>query len=73
MDTGTFHSLSFKRGPADRSCICCGNIFPSREPSHRVCQACRPQHTLLRLFTHCDPWLMHPDRGHHVESCPTAG
>jgi hypothetical protein len=73
MEPGTLRPLSLTRGSANRPCICCGKIFPSREPSHRVCQACRPQHTLLRLFTRCDPWLTHPDRGHRVESYPTGG
>lgn len=69
MEPGTRRSLSLKRGSANRPCICCGNIFPSREPSHRVCQACQPRQALFRLFTRFDPWLTHPDRGRHVESC----
>lgn len=73
MHPGTLRPSRPTLGPAHRSCIQCGRIFPSREPSHRVCQACQPGLAVLRPLTSFDPWLAHPDRGRRVESCPAGG
>jgi len=55
------------RGPAGRHCIQCGSLFPSREVSHRVCQACYQRFARLRLLTRFDPWLTQPSHGRWVE------
>ncbi len=73
MEPNPLPFRSLKRGTARRPCICCGDLFPSRDPSHRVCQACEPRHTRLRFLTRFDPRLTYPDRGRHVESCPAGG
>lgn len=65
--------LRLRRGPTDRACIHCGRMFPSREVSHRVCQACYHRFSRLRLVTRFDPWLRHPSLGRWVEGCSASG
>jgi hypothetical protein len=61
------------QGPASRSCIQCGSLFPSREPSHRVCQGCQLRFTRLRLLTRFDPRFALPSRGRWVEGRSASG
>ncbi len=73
MHPDTLPSPRSTRGAAHRPCIQCGRIFPSREPSHRVCPVCQPGLAVLRPLTRFDPWLAYPDRGRRVESCSAGG
>ncbi len=73
MHPGSPRVLRLKRGPTNRACVQCGLTFPSREPSHRVCQACHHQFTRLRLLTQFDPWLTQPSRGRWVEGRSALG
>jgi hypothetical protein len=65
--------LGLARGPASRPCIQCGSLFPSREPSHRVCQGCQHRFARLRLLTRFDLRFTLPSRGRWVEGCSASG
>ena len=73
MHQGFPRPLRLQHGPINRACIQCGGSFPSREVTHRICQACHHRFARLRLLTRFDPWLTHPSRGRLVEGCSASG
>ena len=73
MHPGFSTPLMLSRGPASRPCIQCGSLFPSREPSHRICQGCQHQFARLRHLTRFDPRFTQHSRGRWVEGRSASG
>jgi len=73
MHQGFPSPLMLARGPASRACIQCGSLFPSREPSHRICQGCQHQFARLRHLTRFDPRFTQHSRGRWVEGRSALG
>jgi hypothetical protein len=73
MHQGFSNPLMLARGPAIRTCIQCGSLFPSREPSHRICQDCQHHFARLRHLTRFDPRFIQPSRGRWVEGRSASG
>lgn len=73
MHPGFPRLLRLQCGSTNRACIQCGRMLPSREVSHRVCQACRHRLDRLRLVARFDPWLTYPSLGRWVEGCSASG
>jgi len=73
MHPGFSSPLMLSRGLASRPCIQCGSLFPSREPSHRICRDCQHLFARLRHLTRFDPRFIQPSHGRWVEVRSASG